>query len=427
MRLLIFRDRRRQYNMNDSEIIDRVRPYTSLSRERIENILALTERVIKEKIPGSLAEVGVWKGGAIMAMALKCKQMGEVRDIHVYDTFSGMTSPTDADVDLDGNSAKGIFDIVRCYVPFDEVKRNIDSVEYPNIVYHKGDITKADPESFPRFALLRLDTDWYESTRFELAHMEPKVSPYGFVIVDDYGHWKGSRRAVDEFKPHNLNVIDYTGVWWQKDFGRSILESLPPSPYTRALLENFHHFIALGSRFHGGCGSYMFDGQKYVYQKDTLKKQEALFDVGQKVTNVLEVGVYLGHSLLILLMSNPSLRITCIDNDATFSPKAVDYLNKHFGDRVTFYLGTAQQVAHKDVLGTFDCIHIDADHSEHAVRADFEQTYPLAEANAWFVFDDYEAVRSLIDGWFESKKLTHVYTPWCLWTNVITRCNSESS
>ena len=230
--------------MNDSDIIEFVRPFTSLSRERIENILFLTERVIKEKIPGSLAEVGVWKGGAIMAMALKCKQLGDYRDIHVYDTFSGMTSPSDVDIDLDGNSAKNIFDVVKCYASFEEVRQNIEKVDYPNIVYHKGDITHTDPHSFPTFALLRLDTDWYESTKFELTYMEPRVSPYGFIIVDDYGHWKGSRKAVDEFSPLNLHMIDYTGVWWQKDYGKSVLESID-SHISVPLIDNFHHFISL--------------------------------------------------------------------------------------------------------------------------------------------------------------------------------------
>lgn len=414
--------------MNDSEIVAFIRPYTSVSEERIRNLLSLVERVVKENVPGDLAEVGVWKGGLIMAMALKCKQLGVSRTIHAYDTFLGMTAPTYHDVDLDGNSASNIFDVVRCYVTLDEVKQNISLVDYPHIEYHVGDITQSDKNSFPTFAVLRLDTDWYESTKFELTYMEPRVSPYGFVIVDDYGHWKGSRKAVDEFNPINLRRIDYTGVWWQRDFGRSRLESQADSPLKAALLENFHHFIALGTRgFHGGCGSYLFDGQRYVYQTETLKKQEALFEVGKKVNRVLEVGVYLGHSLLILLLSNPSLQIVCIDNDSRFSPAAVNYLNEHFGNRITFHLGTSEEVIRNNTLGTFGCIHIDADHSVHAVNNDYQITKPLAESPAYFVFDDYEAVRGLIDGWIHSKELTHVETPWCLWTNVITLFNRESS
>jgi hypothetical protein len=167
--------------------------------------------------------------------------------------------------------------------------------------------------------------------------MEPKVSPFGYVIIDDYGHWKGCRAAVDEFRPPALHTIDYTGVWWQKDYGRSKLDT---TEIGQVLLENFHHFVglytAVGKTFHRGCGSYMFDGQIYSYMPQLSKKQQELFNVGKTSTRVLEVGVYLGHSLLILLLSNPTLHITCIDNDPAFSPAAVEYLNKHFGHRITF-------------------------------------------------------------------------------------------
>jgi hypothetical protein len=213
------------------------------------------------------------------------------------------------------------------------------------------------------------------------------------------------------------------------DYGKSILESAVrdhDSFPAKVLLENFHHFVALNNGFHRGCGSYLFNGQNYVYQRETLKKQEHLFFAGQRSSRVLEIGVYVGHSLLILLLSNPTLRITCIDNDSSFSPKAVEYLNKHFGDRITFYLGTAEDVLSTQDLGTFDCIHIDADHNEEAVARQFTMSNRFAEPGATYVFDDYEAVRSLIDGWISRGTLEHVFTPWCLWTNIITRLNNKS-
>lgn len=414
--------------MNDIDIIALVKPYTCVSEERIQNVLTLVERVVRENIPGDLAEVGVWKGGVIMAMALKCRQLGVKRTIHLYDTFTGMTAPTENDVDLAGNRAADIFSSVKCDISLQEVQRVLSLINYPDLVYHVGDITKADVSSFPNFALLRLDTDWYESTKFELTYMEPNVSPYGFIIVDDYGHWKGSRRAVDEFSPYNLQRIDYTGVWWQRDFGRSILEKLADtSEMAKTLLENFHHFIALGHNFHRGCGSYLIDGRRYSYQLDTFKKQEALYELGKSVSCVLEIGVYLGHSLLLLLLSNPNLYITCIDVDATFSPAAVEYLNKHFGNRIRFYLGYSKDVLTSENLGKFDCIHIDADHREDAVSQEFTLSQQYATRNAYYVFDDYEALRVLIDGYVSSGILEHISTPWCLWTNTITRLKSVSS
>lgn len=208
-------------------------------------------------------------------------------------------------------------------------------------------------------------------------------------------------------------------------YGREVLEKAvewhPESKAARALLDNFHHFVELGPSFHHGCGSYMMNGQDYTYQLETLRKQEALFHVGERARHVLEVGVYLGHSLLILLCSNPDLRVTCIDNDPQFSPSAVDYLNLHFGNRITFILGDAIATLETLPAKTFDTIHIDADHLPPAVSAQFYRSIPLAKPGATIVFDDYEATKELIDSWISRGILTHVTTPWCLWTNIVTR------
>jgi hypothetical protein len=195
----------------------------------------------------------------------------------------------------------------------------------------------------------------------------------------------------------------------------------------RVLHNHFHHFIqlydAVGRGHIHGWGSYLFDGLKYSYQLQTLKKQEALFRVGQKASHLLEIGVYLGHSLLILLISNPTLRITCIDNDARYSPKAVEYLNQHFGNRITFHLGDASEVLKTLPFDEYDAIHIDADHTHEAVRSHFVHSLPLAKKNALVIFDDYEATQSLIDKFITDKVLTIVELPKCLWTNIVTQLN----
>lgn len=216
------------------------------------------------------------------------------------------------------------------------------------------------------------------------------------------------------------------------DSGRSRLEDLvrqhPTSEFAHTLLNAFHHFVALGPNFHYGCGSYLIDGQSYMYEPRSFKKQEALFRAGKTATSVLEIGVYLGHSLLILLLSNPTLQITCIDNDPTFTPAAVTYLNAHFGNRIRFFLGTSQEILMSNhSIGPFDCIHIDADHRIEAVQQEFALTRPLAAPGATFVFDDYEAIRIVVDSLVSRGLLQSIETPWCLWTNTITRLKSESS
>ena len=195
----------------------------------------------------------------------------------------------------------------------------------------------------------------------------------------------------------------------------------------KVLHNHFHHFIqlydAVGRDHIHGWGSYMFNGLDYSYQLETLKKQEALFRVGQKSTHLLEVGVYLGHSLLILLLSNPTLRITCIDNDARYSPKAVEYLNQHFGNRITFHLGDATEVLKTLPHHEYDTIHIDADHTHEAVLSHFLHSLPLAKKNAYIVFDDYEATQSLIDRFIFDNTLSVIELPRCLWTNIVTQLN----
>lgn len=216
----------------------------------------------------------------------------------------------------------------------------------------------------------------------------------------------------------------YKSLYGRDHLGRAVSWH-KESVTARSLYDNFHHFIqlydAVGRDHIHGWGSYLFDGLSYSYQLETLKKQEALFRVGQDSTHILEIGVYLGHSLLLLLLSNPVLRITCIDNDTRFSPKAVAYLNRYFGNRIIFLLGDASEVLQTLPIDTYDAIHIDADHTHDAVLSHFTHSVPLAKKGAYVVFDDYEATQSLIDQLCTDKTLRVIEVPMCLWTNIVTR------
>jgi hypothetical protein len=106
-----------------------------------------------------------------------------------------------------------------CYASIEDVRQNILSTGYPEekIYLVKGKVEHTIPKILPeKLSLLRLDTDWYESTKHELIHLCPQLSPEGILIIDDYGHWQGARKAVDEyFAEQNrkiyLHRIDYTG------------------------------------------------------------------------------------------------------------------------------------------------------------------------------------------------------------------------
>ena len=159
-----------------------------------------------------------------MAALLALKAMGDTnREVFLYDTFEGMSAPTEYDRSFDGVSASEQFASANnepwCYASADDVKRNINSTGYPMSHVHlvRGKVEETIPATLPgAIALLRLDTDWYESTRHELMHLFPLLDPRGVLIVDDYGHWAGARKAVDEFfstrrKEYYFHRVDYTG------------------------------------------------------------------------------------------------------------------------------------------------------------------------------------------------------------------------
>jgi len=82
--------------------------------------------------------------------------------------------------------------------------------------------------------------------------------------------------------------------------------------------------------FEIGCGSYLFDGQNYKYQIETYQKQKLLYEKSKNKENILEIGTYMGHSLLIILMANPVAKITSIDIDDKYSLPVIKYLQKEF-------------------------------------------------------------------------------------------------
>ena len=208
-----------------THILETVKPFTLTSGERIASLINAVEYISSNAIAGDVAECGVWKGGSMMAVALVLAARGDFsRDLWLYDTFEGMTEPTDRDVRFDGATAQSELHQtprgtgVWCNSPLEEVERNVFSTGYPREKIHlvKGKVEETIPAKMPsRLSLLRLDTDWYESTRHELIHLFPRLALGGILILDDYGHWQGARKAVDEFFQERgetpyLHRVDYT-------------------------------------------------------------------------------------------------------------------------------------------------------------------------------------------------------------------------
>ncbi len=211
-----------------AQTIERVQPYTQTSPLRIEALCNAVTYIVRHQLQGAIVECGVWRGGSMMAVAETLLRLGEQdRPLYLFDTFEGMTSPSQHDIDFEGKSASDLLHAqdredplsVWCVSPMDEVRQNMQSTGYPSNQVHfvRGKVEQTLPdEAPPRIAILRLDTDWYASTRHEMEHLFPRLVPGGVLIIDDYGHWNGARRAVDEyFQMHGIPMllqrIDYSG------------------------------------------------------------------------------------------------------------------------------------------------------------------------------------------------------------------------
>jgi O-methyltransferase len=203
-------------------------PYTMVSRERLYAHFQAINYVVSSGIEGDIVECGVWRGGTSMLGALTLLGLKETsRKLWLYDTFAGMTEPAEVDVSpWSASSARRLWKANRasdhnnwCFAPLDEVKRNFFSTGYPKekAVFVKGDVVETLTLTAPeKIAVLRLDTDWYESTKVEMEVLFPKLTNGGVILIDDYGAWKGCKKAIDEYLsdqkiPLMLHRTDYTG------------------------------------------------------------------------------------------------------------------------------------------------------------------------------------------------------------------------
>lgn len=209
-----------------ASVIERITPYTLTSVERIMALVELVRYVVRAEVPGDFMECGVWRGGSSMAMALTLVELDAAdRDLYLFDTFTHMPLPdADVDVDLAGNRAIDFYEAASeaeafSYLTLDEVKAAVGSTGYPmeRVHFVQGMVEDTIPAGAPdRIALCRLDTDWYVSTAHEMTHLWPRLSSGGALLVDDYGHFMGAKKAVDEYlEQHDLRVllhrIDFTG------------------------------------------------------------------------------------------------------------------------------------------------------------------------------------------------------------------------
>lgn len=208
----------RDFTEDEKEICRLVAPFTLTSVACIVGLIRAIRYLTENRIAGEIVECGVWRGGSMMVVAHVLQRLGDTaRKLYLYDTFAGMPAPTGKDIRYDGVRANQLLnetaqgtvledytnrDDVRAYASSRDVATNLRSTGYPehNIHLIEGRVEDTIPSTVPnRISLLRLDTDWYESTRHELIHLYPRLEKYGVLIIDDYGYWQGAKEATDEY------------------------------------------------------------------------------------------------------------------------------------------------------------------------------------------------------------------------------------
>jgi predicted O-methyltransferase YrrM len=200
--------------------------------ERCRSLWDLSQMVLRQNVPGAFIECGVWLGGSAGLMGLVLKSMGQNRQLHLFDSFEGLPEPGSRDgdkaIEYSGGRGEGrLSPISRCQATLEQVQRFLFErlqLDAGQVQFHAGWFQQTIPaiaNNLEPVAMLRLDGDWYESTKICLEHLYPKLSPGGVVILDDYYCWEGCRKATDEYREaHGITApivqVDIDCGYWIK-------------------------------------------------------------------------------------------------------------------------------------------------------------------------------------------------------------------
>lgn len=228
-----------------SRLFDVSKNFTMTGKEAMYGLYQAVSYVVSRGIPGDFVECGVWRGGSSLLAGLAFRDLEVVsktrlrhifsrlrdraprpRRLWLYDTYEGMTAPTEVDVEIGGKTAQSYIEQYAddgrwCYAAEADVRQTLiqNGLDESQFQLVKGDVCQTLKSTVPsKISILRLDTDWYESTKVEMEVLYPLLSPGGVLIIDDYGHWEGSRKAIDEYfktKPIFLHRTTYavrTGI-----------------------------------------------------------------------------------------------------------------------------------------------------------------------------------------------------------------------
>jgi hypothetical protein len=206
--------------------------HTMTTTKRCNNLWDVCQKVVKQKIPGAFVECGVWRGGSAVIMGLAAKRHNPVRPLHLFDSFEGLPEPGAEDGARaaeysEGKAGGRLVGIAKCDATLEYVRMALFEqarLSPANVFFHKGwfqDTLPADAKTIGNIAVLRLDGDWYESTKICLEYLYPLLSQNGVIILDDYFCWEGCRKATDEYRnQHGITDpivrVDQDCVLWIK-------------------------------------------------------------------------------------------------------------------------------------------------------------------------------------------------------------------
>jgi hypothetical protein len=216
------------YDQATREIWEAVRDRTMNRPAKVHFLIDAVRYIDRYSIPGAIVESGVWRGGSMLAVAHMLLRLGVTdRDLYLFDTFTGMTAPTERDIHIDqGKHADEFLAATgpgpmawtrpgKYVATLDDVQEGFAALDYPQDRIHlvPGRVEDTVPQHAPDdIAILRLDTDWYASTKHELTNLYKRLAPGGVLIIDDYGSWHGSKEATDEFLDETGEALLLTRV-----------------------------------------------------------------------------------------------------------------------------------------------------------------------------------------------------------------------
>jgi hypothetical protein len=216
------------YDQEARDIWEAVRHRTMNRHPKVHFLIDAVRYVDRYRIPGAVVECGVWRGGSMLTVAHTLLRLGVTdRDLYLFDTFTGMPAPTERDIHIDqGKHADEFLTATgpgpmawtrpgKYVATLDDVQEGFAALDYPQDRIHfvPGRVEDTVPQHAPDdIAILRLDTDWYASTKHELATLYKRLAPGGVLIIDDYGSWRGSKEATDEFLDETGEALLLTRV-----------------------------------------------------------------------------------------------------------------------------------------------------------------------------------------------------------------------